>query len=99
MRSIERRGTWESCEACVRCLAVASGIETPTRAELSRFDRSRKDGKASNTEWQSPCDPGAEIAKMKDGRTHVAHKAEHGDGSYPCGDRAGFVAGRFGDAA
>ena len=26
----------------------------------------------------SPSDPDARIAKMKDGRTHLAHKAEHG---------------------
>ena len=78
MRSIERRDTGESYEAFVRRLAEASGIETPTRAELARFDRSRKDRKTSNKEWQSPQDPNAKIAKMKDGRTHLAHKAEHG---------------------
>ena len=78
MRSIERRDTEESYEAFVRRLAKASGIETPTRAELERFDRSRKDRKTSNKEWKSPQDPDAKIAKMKDGRTHLAHKAEHG---------------------
>ena len=78
MRSIERRDTGESYEAFVRQLAKASGIETPTRAELARFDRSRKDRKTSNKEWQSPQDQDAKIAKMKDGRTHLAHKAEHG---------------------
>ena len=78
MRSIERRDTGESYEAFVRRLAEASGIETPTRAELARFDRSRKDRKTSNKEWQSPQDPNAKNAKMKDGRTHLAHKAEHG---------------------
>ena len=62
----------------MRQLAKASGIETPTRAELARFDRSRKDRKTSNKEWQSPQDTDAKIAKMKDGRTHLAHKAEHG---------------------
>ena len=78
MRSIERRDTGESHEAFVRRLAEASGIATPTRAELARFDRSRKDKKTSNKEWQSPQDPDAKIAKMKDGRTHLAHKVEHG---------------------
>ena len=62
----------------MRQLAKASGIETPTRAELARFDRSRKDRKTSNKAWQSPQDRDAKIAKMKDGRTHLAHKAEHG---------------------
>ena len=45
MRSIERRDTGESYEAFVRRLAEASGIATPTRAELGRFDRSRKNKK------------------------------------------------------
>ena len=78
MRSIERRDTGESYEAFVRSVAEASGVETPTRADLARFDRSRKHKKTSNKEWTSPQDPAAKIAKMKDGRTHVAHKAEHG---------------------
>ena len=77
-RSIERRDTGESYEAFVRRLAEASGIETPTRAQLARFDRSRKNKKTSNKEWTSPQDPDAKVAKMKDGRTHLAHKAEHG---------------------
>ena len=56
----------------------ASGVETPTPADLARFDRSRKNKKTSNKEWKSPQDPDAKIAEMKDGRTHLAHKAEHG---------------------
>ena len=78
MRSIERRDTGESYEAFLRRLAEASGVETPTRADLARFDRSRKNKKTSNKEWQSPQDPDAKVAKRKDGRTHLAHKAEHG---------------------
>ena len=78
MRSIERRDTGESHEAFIRRLAEASGVETPTRADLARFDRSRKNKTTSNREWKSPQDPDAKIAKMKDGRTHLAHKAEHG---------------------
>ena len=78
MRSIERRDTRESYEAFVRRLAEASGIATPTRVELARFDRSRKDKKTSNQEWRSPQDPDAKVAKMKDGRTRLAHKVEHG---------------------
>ena len=78
MRSIERRDTGESYEAFIQRLAEASGVETPTRADLARFDRSRKNKKTSNKEWKSPQDPDAKIAKMKDGRTHLAHKAEHG---------------------
>jgi transposase len=57
-------------------LAKASGIETPTRADLARLDKDRKN-KGSNDDWQNPHDPDAKITKMKDGRTHLAHKAEH----------------------
>ena len=77
MRSIERRDTGESYEAFLQRLAEASGLVTPTRAELARFDRSRKDKKTSNKDWRSPQDPDAKVTKMKDGRTHLAHKAEH----------------------
>jgi hypothetical protein len=44
---------------------------------LRRFDRQRKDKKVSNEEWVSPADPASKIAKMKDGTTHLAYKAEH----------------------
>ena len=54
MRSIERRDTEESYEEFVRRLAEASGIQMPTRAELARFDRTRKVRKTSNNEWRSP---------------------------------------------
>ncbi|MDA1094731.1 MAG: transposase [Acidobacteria bacterium] len=76
MRSIVRRETGEAYDAWLTRLAEASGITTPTRAELARFDRTRKK-KGSNDDWTHPHDPDAKIAKMKDGRTHLAHKAEH----------------------
>src|SRR5271169_4915472 len=76
MRSIVRRDTGESYEEFLRGLAKASGIETPTREDLARLDRKRKK-RMSNQEWKSPADEDARIAKMKDGRTHLAHKAEH----------------------
>ena len=47
MRSIVRRDTGESYEEFLKGLARESGIETPTREELSRLDRRRKN-KASN---------------------------------------------------
>ncbi|NJN36796.1 MAG: transposase [Nitrospiraceae bacterium] len=53
-----------------------SGIETPTREDLARLDRKRKK-KGSNDDWFNPNDPDAKITKMKDGRTHLAHKEEH----------------------
>jgi transposase len=76
MRSIVRRDTGESYEEFLTRLAKASGIGTPTRADLARLDRKRKK-KASNDDWTHPHDPDAKITKMKDGRTHLAHKAEH----------------------
>ena len=76
LRSIVRRDTGEKYEAFLTRLAKASGIETPTKADLAKLDRKRKK-KASNTDWMNPHDPDAKITKMKDGRTHLAHKAEH----------------------
>ncbi len=76
MRSIVRRDTGESYQEFLTALAQASGIAAPTRAELARLDRKRKK-KTSNEDWKYPWDPDAKIAKMKDGRTHLAHKAEH----------------------
>lgn len=76
MRSIVRRDTGEGYEAFLTRLAKASGIETPTREDLAKLDRKRPK-KGSNEDWESPDDPDAAITKMKDTRTHLAHKAEH----------------------
>jgi transposase len=76
MRSIVRRDSGASYEEFLVGLAKASGIETPTREDLARMDRKREK-RMSNKEWKSPSDGDARIAKMKDGRTHLAHKAEH----------------------
>ena len=76
MRSIVRRDTGESYDDFLSGLAKASGIETPTREDLVRLDRKRKK-RTSNKDWKSPADEDARVAKMKDGRTHLAHKAEH----------------------
>ncbi len=76
LRSIVRRDSGESYQEFLGKLAQESGIETPTREELARLDRKRKK-KGSNKEWKHPHDPEARITKMKDGRTHLAHKAEH----------------------
>jgi transposase len=76
LRSIVRRDTGESYEEFLTGLAQASGIETPTRDDLARIDRKRKN-KGSNDDWTHPHDPDAKITKMKDHRTHLAHKAEH----------------------
>lgn len=76
MRSIRRRDDGRRYEEYLQELAQAEGLENPTREQLARLDRKRKK-KGSNQEWMSPADPDARITKMKDGRTHLAHKAEH----------------------
>lgn len=76
LRSIVRRDTQESYQQYLQGLARASGINTPTREDLAKLDKKRKN-KGNNGDWQNPHDPDAKIAKMKDGRTHLAHKAEH----------------------
>ncbi len=76
LRSIVRRDTGETYQAFLTELAKASGIETPTRDDLARIDRKRKK-KGSNDDWTHPEDPDAKITKMKNHRTHLAHKAEH----------------------
>jgi transposase len=76
MKSIVRRDNGQSYNEYLKGLARAAGIENPTREQLARLDRKRKK-KGSNEEWKSPADPDARITKMKDGTTHLAHKAEH----------------------
>ena len=76
MRSIVRRDSGEAYNDFLTGLAKESGIETPTRADLAKLDRKRPK-KGSNKEWEHPHDPDARITKMKDGRTHLAHKVEH----------------------
>jgi transposase len=76
LRSIRRRDDGRGYEEYLKDLAKAEGVENPTRQQLARLDRKRK-RKGSNREWRSPADRDARITKMKDGRTHLAHKAEH----------------------
>jgi hypothetical protein len=73
---IVRREGGESYREMLRRMAAESGIDTPTADDLIRMDRGRKGKKLSNTEWESPTDPDARIAKMKNGRTHLAYKPE-----------------------
>ena len=76
IRSIVSRDTEQDDQEFLTSLAQASGIETPTREDLARVDRKRKKT-TSNQDWKHPWDPAAKVAKMKDGRTHLAHKADH----------------------
>jgi transposase len=76
LRTIVRRDDDSSYDDFLRQLARESGIETPTRADLAKVDKKRPK-KGSNDDWTHPHDPDAQITKMKDGRTHLAHKSEH----------------------
>ena len=75
LRSIVRRDDGSGYEEWLTEVASAAGIDTPTRAELAQLDRDRPK-KGSNKDWVHPRDPQARITKMKDGRTHLAHKLE-----------------------
>jgi transposase len=77
LRAIVRRGSGEGYREMLSRMARESGIETPTADDLIRLDRARKGKKLSNAEWESPTDPDARIARLKDGRTRLAHKPEH----------------------
>jgi len=77
MKSIVRKDSGADWKEYLRTLAKAEGIESPTDADLQRLDRARTEKKVSNEHWESPSDPEARIARMKDGTTHLAYKAEH----------------------
>ena len=81
MKTIVRKQTGEDWKTYLRRLMREQGLigpeDEPTDEQLRRFDRRRKGKKVSNKEWKSPSDPDSRIAKMKDGRTHLAYKAEH----------------------
>ena len=81
MKSIVRRDTGEDWKAFVTRLMQEEGViepdQQPSDDEIRRFDKQRKDKKVSNDEWVSPSDPDSRITQMKDGRTHLAYKAEH----------------------
>jgi transposase len=77
LRTLVRRDSGEGYRAMLRRLAEESGIETPTADDLIRLDRRRQGKRLSNQDWTSPSDPEARIAKLKDGRTRLAHKPEH----------------------
>jgi transposase len=81
MKSIVRRDTGEDWRAYVVRLMREGGViekgREPTDEEVRRFDKGRKDKRVSNDEWQSSTDPASRITRLKDGRTHLAYKAEH----------------------
>ena len=77
MRSIRRKIDGKRYTAYLQKLARDSGREESSQEDLARFDRNRTDKSCSNREWENPHDPEARVTKMKDGRTHLAYKAEH----------------------
>jgi len=78
MKSIVRKQTGEDWKAYLGTLAEDEGIENPSDEDLRRFDKKRQgQKKVSNEDWESPSDPDSRIARMKDGRTHLAYKAEN----------------------
>src|SRR5258706_10218586 len=77
MKSIVRKDSGANWKQYLRSLAQAEGMENPTDEDLRRLDRTRAGKKVSNEHWENPYDRDARIAKMKDGRTHLAYKAEH----------------------
>jgi transposase len=77
MKAIVRKETGEDWKEYLKRLMADEGIENPSDEDIRRFDKKRKK-KVSNKEWESPIDQDSRIAKMKDGRTHLAYKAEHG---------------------
>lgn len=77
LRSIVRRDNGETYREMLMRMAKESGIQTPTAEDLVRLDKTRKNKTLSNAQWQSPVDPDAKIARMKDGTTHLGYKPEH----------------------
>jgi transposase len=81
MKSIVRRESGEDWEEYVTRLMREEGVisdeDDPSDEDVRRFDKTRRNKKVSNEEWVSPSDPEAKLARMKDGTTHLAYKAEH----------------------
>ena len=80
MKAIVRRDTGEDWQEYVTRLMQEEGVirddQQPSEEELRRYDKKRKK-KVSNEEWVSSTDDDSRITQMKDGRTHLAYKAEH----------------------
>src|SRR5262249_30344780 len=58
-------------------LCQEQGIDNPTVEDARRVDKKRKGKRTSNRDWKSRTDADARIARLKDGRTRLAYKAEH----------------------
>jgi len=76
LRTLVKREDGQAYRDYLVELAKAEGIDNPTREDIAKLDRNRPK-KGSNAVWVSPHEPDADISKMKNGATHLAHKAEH----------------------
>jgi transposase len=77
MKAIVRKDTEQSYQEYLKKLCQEQGIENPTLDDCRRIDRKRKGKRTSNKDWKSKTDADARIARLKDGRTRLAYKAEH----------------------
>src|SRR5271166_2743724 len=81
MKSIVRRDTGEDWKQYVTRLMREDGTieadQEPTDEDVRRYDKKRKNKRVSNEEWVSATDAESRITQLKDGRTHLAYKAEH----------------------
>ena len=75
MKAIVRKDTTETHHEYIKRLAEANGEETSTEA-LCRQDRKRPKRSQIGSGW-SKTDEDARIARIKDGRTHLAYKSEY----------------------
>ena len=78
IRSSRRMPSTSSWKRSARRCGASCGVIRGSRIKesLPRLDRTRPP-KGRNTDWQHPPDPDARITKMKSGRTHLRHQAEH----------------------
>ena len=74
MRSIVPKDSGKGWKDHTKKLAKQAGLEDPTCEELRQFDGNWCGKKVPNDDWESPNDPVATIARMKDGTTRMAYK-------------------------
>jgi transposase len=77
MSSIVRKDMKETYADFVARLAIEAGEVVKDKKDVARFDKKREDRTTSNCDRESPIDPDARVARMKDGTTRLAYKAEH----------------------
>ena len=72
-----RRDSGETYQAFLTRLARRVGHRDADTGAIWCDSIATRPQKGRNTDWKHSHDPDARITKMKDGRTHLAHKAEH----------------------